>query len=150
MGSQRVGHDWVTELNWTELNIYLKCLIYQALRTQKWTKQSSALRKSTFWCSGFQAFWLWPMVGSNHHAAHTHNTVFIQKLERKFLEIILAFACKALYFNAILFHLKNADGDSLNWFYLANGSQPLVWKILTLTFSMTKADTSLCENCVGA
>ena len=22
MGSQRVGHDWATELNWTELNIY--------------------------------------------------------------------------------------------------------------------------------
>ena len=22
MGSQRVGHDWVTELNWTELNMY--------------------------------------------------------------------------------------------------------------------------------
>ena len=24
MGSQRVGHDWATELNWTELNIYPK------------------------------------------------------------------------------------------------------------------------------
>ena len=23
MGSQRVGHDWATEMNWTELNIYL-------------------------------------------------------------------------------------------------------------------------------
>ena len=22
MGSQRVGHDWATELNWTELNVY--------------------------------------------------------------------------------------------------------------------------------
>ena len=21
MGSQRVGHDWATELNWTELNV---------------------------------------------------------------------------------------------------------------------------------
>ena len=27
MGSQRVGHDWVTELNWTELNIPLpRCM----------------------------------------------------------------------------------------------------------------------------
>ena len=23
MGSQRVGHDWATELNWTELNAYI-------------------------------------------------------------------------------------------------------------------------------
>ena len=26
MGSQRVGHNWVTELNWTELNSHLTCL----------------------------------------------------------------------------------------------------------------------------
>ena len=25
MGSQRVGHDWVTEVNWTELNVHLLC-----------------------------------------------------------------------------------------------------------------------------
>ena len=24
MGSQRVGHDWATELNWTETAIYIK------------------------------------------------------------------------------------------------------------------------------
>ena len=24
MGSQRVGHDWVTEMNWTELNLWLQ------------------------------------------------------------------------------------------------------------------------------
>ena len=26
-GSQRVGHDWVNELNWTELNENFKCLV---------------------------------------------------------------------------------------------------------------------------
>ena len=24
MGSQRVGHDWATELNWTELNLFIR------------------------------------------------------------------------------------------------------------------------------
>ena len=28
-GSQGIGHDWVTELNWTELNVLLLCLIQQ-------------------------------------------------------------------------------------------------------------------------
>ena len=28
MGSQRVGHDWVTELNWTELNIHIYMCVY--------------------------------------------------------------------------------------------------------------------------
>ena len=28
MGSQRVGHDWAIELNWTELNWYLKALLF--------------------------------------------------------------------------------------------------------------------------
>ena len=27
MGSQRVGHDWMTELNWTELKIMMVCLV---------------------------------------------------------------------------------------------------------------------------
>ena len=30
MGSQRVGHDWVTELKWTELNVY------QSIRGDDW------------------------------------------------------------------------------------------------------------------
>ena len=29
MGSQRVGHDWVTELNWTELKIYNQVFLSQ-------------------------------------------------------------------------------------------------------------------------
>ena len=29
MGSQRVGHDWVTELNWTELNVRVSMLFCQ-------------------------------------------------------------------------------------------------------------------------
>ena len=28
MGSQRVGHDWVTELNWTDVHVKSKLLIY--------------------------------------------------------------------------------------------------------------------------
>ena len=28
MGSQRVGHDWATELNWTECTCFMKCLFY--------------------------------------------------------------------------------------------------------------------------
>ena len=27
MGSQRVGHNWATELNWTELNLYVSMLL---------------------------------------------------------------------------------------------------------------------------
>ena len=38
MGSQRVGHDWETELNWTELKI-------------KWRAQSYLARK--MWCNVF-------------------------------------------------------------------------------------------------
>ena len=29
MGLQRVGHDWATELNWTELNVYVPVLLSQ-------------------------------------------------------------------------------------------------------------------------
>ena len=31
MGSQRVGHDWVTELNWTEVNIHVSMLFSQII-----------------------------------------------------------------------------------------------------------------------
>ena len=31
MGSQRVGHDWVTELNWTELGYFNSCRYYLVL-----------------------------------------------------------------------------------------------------------------------
>ena len=41
MGSQRVGHDWVTELNWTELNRAWPCLTGQHAdlghRQHRWT-----------------------------------------------------------------------------------------------------------------
>ena len=29
MGSQRVGHDWATELNWTDDGIPLKCFLFK-------------------------------------------------------------------------------------------------------------------------
>ena len=36
MGSQRIRHDWVTELNWTELNLFWRCR--QTSRTiRKWS-----------------------------------------------------------------------------------------------------------------
>lgn len=34
-------------------------------------------------------------------------------------------------------------------FMPAYGSQPSVWKILTLTFQMTRAGRSPCEDCMG-
>ena len=37
-GAQRVGHDWVTELNWTELNNYLQP-----------TKQSTLKKDHVIW-----------------------------------------------------------------------------------------------------
>ena len=48
MGSQRVGHDWVTELNWTELGneIYLKNL-FQTNLFLKYSK--SILRRIDTW-----------------------------------------------------------------------------------------------------
>ena len=33
MGSQRVGHDWVTELNWTELYLLLHFIVGESLVT---------------------------------------------------------------------------------------------------------------------
>ena len=39
MGSQRVGHDWVTEMNWTELNRVQFCSVdgfyFQANKKKK-------------------------------------------------------------------------------------------------------------------
>ena len=36
MGSQRVGHDWATELNWTELKLYRICQVTVLLEALKW------------------------------------------------------------------------------------------------------------------
>ena len=36
LGSQRVGHDWATELNWTELNIILNNLVVSILCYYDW------------------------------------------------------------------------------------------------------------------
>ena len=37
MGSQRVGHDWVTELNWTELNCWhIECSTFTASSFRIW------------------------------------------------------------------------------------------------------------------
>ena len=34
MGSQRVGHDWVTELNWTDAFIYFGCAAWRDFTTR--------------------------------------------------------------------------------------------------------------------
>ena len=39
-GSQRAGHDWVTELNWTELNLTWVSQVAQ------WTKNPSAMQEA--------------------------------------------------------------------------------------------------------
>ena len=36
MGSQRVGHDWVTELNWTDVYIYLTFCLFIHLSVYTW------------------------------------------------------------------------------------------------------------------
>ena len=36
MGSQRVGHNWATELNWISLSIYQKIFKYWEVVTPKW------------------------------------------------------------------------------------------------------------------
>ena len=45
MGSQRVRHNWVTELNWTELNgRYLVCFAYHYISsTSKWCLDSTGV-----------------------------------------------------------------------------------------------------------
>ena len=54
MGSQRVGHDWVTELNWTDCKNYCKITIFSYLRG------SNSLSKDN--CS----FQLWLQIRLTH------------------------------------------------------------------------------------
>ena len=61
MGSQRVGHDWVTELNWTEtLFIYsLFICIYIILYNQIHEKNIGTHLKSLLCCWIFQSLIYW-------------------------------------------------------------------------------------------
>ena len=57
MGSQRVGHDWVTELNWTELNLDCSspdCSIHEILQARilEWVAMSSS------WGSSWPRNWI--------------------------------------------------------------------------------------------
>ena len=55
MGSQRVGHDWVTELNWTELCLILKDkLIHSQQRKTLKVKTVVYTRTDSCWVLGDQ------------------------------------------------------------------------------------------------
>ena len=43
MGSQRVGHDWVTELNWTEANIKANVLILTIIHEEQYVGTTVSL-----------------------------------------------------------------------------------------------------------
>ena len=49
MGSQRVGNDWATELNWTELNWKWKSLSHVWLFVTPWTIQSLEFYRPEYW-----------------------------------------------------------------------------------------------------
>ena len=40
MGSQRVGHDWETELNWTVMNIDFMKLLWQQQELRVWSREN--------------------------------------------------------------------------------------------------------------
>ena len=50
MGSQRVGHDWATELKWTELNMYTACNLLSSL-SQSSSGSSSSVSSFHVWIS---------------------------------------------------------------------------------------------------
>ena len=52
MGSQKVRQDWVTGLNWTELNSSVMIWNFQFLVTIKWSK-NSGLQKAMWVCNPF-------------------------------------------------------------------------------------------------
>ena len=74
MGSQRVGHDWATELNWTELNlldhqtcwefwmiVYFQLIIYWAIALGMSLVKASGPRgcgfRHHFWRESWELFW---------------------------------------------------------------------------------------------
>ena len=49
MGSQRVGHDWVTELNWTELRMYYQLQDEINTKTRCLKKKKYVRKKFRIW-----------------------------------------------------------------------------------------------------
>ena len=63
MGSQRVGHDWVTELNWMP---FLPCLATSRF-LRAWrpgTKLKDNMRKYENWCSRYNLRWIFGFMTS--------------------------------------------------------------------------------------
>ena len=63
MGSQRVGHDWVTELNWMS---FLPCLA-TSRSLKAWrpgTKLQDNMRKYENWCSRYTLRWIFGFTTS--------------------------------------------------------------------------------------
>ena len=60
MGSQRVGHDCVTELNWTELKRALRDLAYFPSILWRHSKRVLAMQQKVNQTTGQLALWSWP------------------------------------------------------------------------------------------
>ena len=87
MGSQRVGHNWVTELNWSDLNLKLtwccKSIILQffkkssqqSVRNGDYSKETQCLKKQQKWFARcffsfldyeFVQMFLWPHINQEN------------------------------------------------------------------------------------
>ena len=77
MGSQRVRHDWATELNWTHSSI----LAWRSPWTGAWLATVHGVTKSQTWLSNKQqqlntpAFYLWWSLPLKENAGETMNKV---------------------------------------------------------------------------
>ena len=60
MGSQRVGYDWATGLNWTELNYAL--IVENVMWAIHWQKELIFNKLIFFWSSIGFICWLWPFI----------------------------------------------------------------------------------------
>ena len=71
MGSQRVGHDWATELNWNDMKIYksvIRNFIHTHTHTHTHTESTSPpksiiYQKNRSWCMSISSFCLLTMYG---------------------------------------------------------------------------------------
>ena len=59
MESQRVGHDWATELNWTELLVYVICLIHKQMYMKVQGFPGGSVVKNM---PVMQETWVWSLV----------------------------------------------------------------------------------------
>ena len=102
MGSQRVGHDWATELNWTDEWILLSAATWMDLENIKFSEVSQRKRNTLWFNLHVESKWYYRWMDVQNRSRFTVNSPFLSPVTSASLSFFAMLILSSLLSKSLL------------------------------------------------